>query len=58
MAFSCTRGDLGLILGKNFFFESVVMHWSRQPKGVVESLSLEVLKKCGCGTEGCDLAVW
>lgn len=30
---------------KNFFIDSVVKHWKRLPREVVESQSLEVLKK-------------
>jgi len=31
---------------ENLFSGIVVMQWHRQPRGVVESPSLEVLKKC------------
>ena len=37
---------------KNFFTERVAKHWNRLPKMVVESPSLEVLKKC------VDMALW
>jgi len=44
MASSCIRGGLDLVLGKNLFTRRVVKHWSRLPRGVVESPSLEVFK--------------
>ena len=43
--------DSGWILGKTSL-EGVVMHWHRLTREVVEFLSLEVLKKTRCSTEG------
>lgn len=39
------QGKFRVDIGKNFFMESVIEHWNRLPRGVMESLSPEVFKK-------------
>lgn len=46
MASSCVMGGSDGILGKNFFTKTVVRLWSRLPRELFESPSLELFKRC------------
>lgn len=42
---------------KNFFMKRAIEHWDRLPREVLESLSLDVFKRRGCGVKGHGLVM-
>lgn len=47
-----------LDIRENSFTEKVGKHWDQLPREMVESQSLEMFKRCGCGGEGHVLVVY
>jgi len=45
-ASGCVRGGSDWVLGEDFITGRVVRHWTRLPRAVVGSPSLEGFKKC------------